>query len=70
MPGKDDADFITRLAEMIRRTVGRVDLCVVCGGGKIARYYTETGRQLGGSEYDLDILGIGCTRLNAGLLAL
>ncbi len=70
IPGENDSVFIGRLAEMLRRVSSRVEVCVVCGGGKIARYYTETGRELGGSEYDLDMLGIGCTRLNAGLLAL
>ena len=38
--------------------------------GKTARYYAETGRELGGDTYQLDILGIGATRLNAQLLAL
>lgn len=70
IPGKDDAGFIRSLAGMLRRVSERVDVAVVCGGGRIARYYTETGRDLGGSEYDLDVLGIGCTRLNAGLLAI
>ena len=70
IPGENDSVFIGKLAEMLRRVQSRVDVAVVCGGGKIARYYTETGRELGGSEYDLDMLGIGCTRLNAGLLAL
>ena len=70
IPGEDDAVFISKLAEMLRRVSSRVDVAVVCGGGKIARYYTVTGRDLGGSEYDLDMLGIGTTRLNAGLLAL
>lgn len=70
IPGKDDSAFIGELAGMLRRVSARVDVAVVCGGGRIARYYTETGRDLGGSEYDLDLLGIGCTRLNAGLLAI
>jgi len=46
-----------------------VQIVIVCGGGRIARYYTETGRDLGGSTYQLDMLGIGATRLNAQLLA-
>jgi len=70
IPGENDSAFISELAKMLRRVSSRVDVAVVCGGGKIARYYTNTGRELGGSEYDLDMLGIGCTRLNAGLLAL
>lgn len=55
---------------MLKKASEKVRICVVCGGGKIARYYTVTGRELGGSEDQLDLLGIGCTRLNAGLLAL
>ena len=70
IPDQNDSVFIGKLAEMLRRVSEKVRVCVICGGGKIARYYTVTGRELGGSEYDLDLLGIGCTRLNAGLLAL
>ena len=41
---------------------------VVCGGGKIARYYITIGRSLGADESSLDELGIEVTRLNARLL--
>ena len=70
IPEKDDATYIKALADMLAETAKKVELIVVCGGGKIARYYTTTGRDLGGSMFDLDELGIGTTRLNAGLLAL
>lgn len=70
IPGRDDADYIGRLASMLDRTSEEVGVAIVCGGGKIARYYTTTGRALGGSEYDLDVMGIGATRLNARLLAI
>ncbi len=70
IPDQNDSVYIGKLAEMLKKASEKVRVCVVCGGGKIARYYTVTGRELGGGEYDLDLLGIGCTRLNAGLLAL
>ena len=70
IPDQNDSVFIGKLAEMLKKVSQKVRVCVVCGGGKIARYYTVTGRELGGDEYQLDLLGIGCTRLNAALLAL
>ena len=70
IPDQNDSVFIGKLAEMLKKVSQKVRVCVVCGGGKIARYYTITGRELGGDEYQLDLLGIGCTRLNAALLAL
>ncbi len=70
VPGNNDSEYIARLAEMLKEVSKDVKLAVVCGGGKTARYYAETGRQLGGGTYELDILGIGATRLNAQLLSL
>ncbi len=70
VPGNNDAEYIARLASMLKELSGSVRLAVVCGGGKTARYYAETGGELGGDTYQLDILGIGATRLNAQLLAL
>ncbi len=70
IPGKDDAVFIDKLAHMLRSAAEKVDMIVVVGGGKTARYYAETGRALGGDEYSLDLMGIDATRINARLLAL
>lgn len=70
VPGNNDSEYIARLADMLRGLCGDVRIAVVCGGGKTARYYAETGRGLGGDTYQLDILGIGATRLNAQLLSL
>ena len=70
VPGSNDAEYIARLAEMLKGICKDMRIAVVCGGGKTARYYAETGRELGGDTYQLDILGIGATRLNAQLLAL
>ena len=49
IPDKDDAAYIGKLAEMLKRASESVRIAVVCGGGKIARYYANTGRALGGS---------------------
>jgi len=70
IPGKDDPAYIKMLAETIIDVSKTVQIVIVCGGGKIARYYTETGAELGGTTYQLDMLGIGATRLNAQLLAI
>lgn len=69
IPGEEDEVYIGKLASMLRRVSEKVNVAVVCGGGRIARYYTSTGRALGGSEDQLDTMGIGATRLNASLLA-
>ena len=70
IPGKDDSGYIARLAEMLNSVKDSVQLAVVCGGGRTARYYASTGKDLGGTTYQLDIMGIGATRLNAQLLGL
>lgn len=70
IPGNNDSEYITKLAEMLKAICNEAQIAIVVGGGKTARYYAETGRALGGNEYQLDILGIGATRLNAQLLSL
>ena len=70
IPGKDDSEYIKNLTEVIKEVSKTVQTVIVCGGGRIARYYTDTGRELGGTNYQLDLLGIGATRLNAQLLAI
>ncbi len=70
VPGSNDSEYIARLAAMLKDLSDSVRLAVVCGGGKTARYYADTGRELGGDTYQLDVLGIGVTRLNAQILSL
>ncbi|MDR0523261.1 MAG: UMP kinase [Candidatus Methanoplasma sp.] len=70
VPGIDDASYIRRLAGLLRELSESAPLIVVCGGGRVSRYYSETGKALGGSEFQLDELGIGVTRLNAALLSI
>src|SRR2546426_2660243 len=69
VPGEDDARHLRDLARLLRDLSARVKLFVVTGGGRIARYYIETGRTLGIGERTLDEFGIAVTRLNARLLA-
>ncbi len=68
VPGDDDARYLRDLAALLRGVSTRVKLFVVTGGGRIARYYIETGRALGIRERTLDEFGIAVTRLNARLL--
>lgn len=68
VPDEDDARYLSNLVALLRRVSSRVKLFAVTGGGRIARYYIETGRELGISERYLDELGIGITRMNARLL--
>lgn len=70
IPDDGDGAFLDRLASLLRTMVDEMELYVVCGGGKIARYYIQTGRELGVEEEKLDELGIEVTRLNARLLQL
>src|SRR5437879_3770204 len=69
VPAEDDAPHLRDLARLLRDVSTRVKLFVVTGGGRIARYYIETGRTLGIGERTLDEFGIAVTRLNARLLA-
>ncbi|MDR0198692.1 MAG: UMP kinase [Methanomassiliicoccaceae archaeon] len=68
IPDSNDSEYIGRLAAVLVKISKDVGMVVVCGGGKIARYYTNTGRAVGGTTYQLDMMGIGATRLNAELL--
>ena len=68
VPGEEDAPHLANLAGMLRSASRQVKLFAVTGGGRVARYYIETGRALGVPERRLDELGIGITRMNARLL--
>lgn len=70
IPGNDDSRYILKLASMLKDISKEVQIVIVCGGGRIARYYADIGKNIGGSTYQLDKIGIGVTRLNAQLLSL
>jgi uridylate kinase len=63
-----DTSYIRKLAKILIGVSARHKLYIVTGGGKIARYYIRTGRDLGADESFLDEIGIEVTRLNARLL--
>ena len=69
VPGDDDARYLRDVARLFRDVSSRVKLFVVTGGGRVARYYIETGRSIGIRERTLDEFGIAVTRLNASLLS-
>lgn len=68
VPDEDDARYLADLIALLRSVSRKVKLFAVTGGGRVARYYIETGRSLRIPERRLDELGIGVTRLNARLL--
>ncbi len=68
VPDDNDADYMKKLAGMLLEVSKEFKIFVVTGGGRISRYYIETGRALNASEEKLDQLGIDTTRLNAKLL--
>ncbi|MHC1708955.1 MAG: UMP kinase [Methanomassiliicoccales archaeon] len=69
VPDDNDDAFLKRFSEMISSLCDRYQIYLVCGGGKIARYYIKVGRNLGLPESDLDEMGILSTRINAALVA-
>src|SRR5437879_10282974 len=69
VPGDDDARYLRDVARLFRDVSSRVKLLVVTGGGRVARYYIDTGRSVGIRERTLDEFGIAVTRLNARLLS-
>ncbi len=68
VPDEDDANYMKKLASILKELSATHKLFVVTGGGKIARYYISFGRALSADERYLDELGIEVTRLNARLL--
>ena len=69
LTGKEDVDYLGRLAILLRDLGTTTPLAVVVGGGRTARQYIDLGRALGLTEVELDELGIEVTRLHALLLA-
>lgn len=70
IPGENDGKFLFDIAALLKEMLKSYQLYVVCGGGKVARYYINTARDMGAAEYDLDTLGIMTTRINAKMLQL
>jgi uridylate kinase len=70
IPCDENSRYLASLAVLMRQASSGLRLFLVCGGGKVARYYIGEGRALGASERQLDEMGIMVTRVNARLLQL
>ncbi len=66
---EDDAAYLAKVADLLRKLGRSMPLLVTTGGGRTARQYIRLGRELGLTEVELDELGIEVTRLHARLLA-
>ncbi|OPY31287.1 MAG: Uridylate kinase [Methanomassiliicoccales archaeon PtaU1.Bin124] len=70
IPGENDSDYLLALAKEVRALCKDRQVFLVCGGGKVARYYITQGREMGAPVPQLDEMGIMVTRINARLLQL
>ena len=66
---KPDKDAIAAVASCLNDLIRMgYKLVLVVGGGKVARDYVNTAKDLGANNFELDELGIRITRANAFLL--
>ena len=63
-----DTSFLKSFSRLIKKLSEKYIIYLVVGGGRIARFYIEKGRELNLDEKALDSLGIEITRINASLL--
>ncbi|HKM13320.1 MAG TPA: UMP kinase [Candidatus Methanomethylophilaceae archaeon] len=70
IPGNEDNAYIKKLAALLKELSSEVEISVVCGGGKTARYYASISEDICGTMHQQDLFGIAATRMNAGLLDL
>jgi uridylate kinase len=68
IPGERDVKNFSDIADLMRSLSKDYHLVLICGGGRVARYYISVGRELGAPRDKLDEMGIEATRLNARLL--
>lgn len=70
-PTMENLDYVKRVTAEVRSLVRNGHrLGVVVGGGPVAREYIRFGRELGGGEAWLDLLGIEIARVNARVFIL
>lgn len=65
--GTPDSDFIKKFSKLIRES--KCNFGIVTGGGRTARVYAQTARELGANEFEADEIAIISTRQNAALIA-
>ncbi|MFH1588683.1 MAG: UMP kinase [Candidatus Diapherotrites archaeon] len=67
--GKPDSVKIAQFAQAITELRSRgYSFVIVVGGGKTARNYVSAAKALGANNFELDEIGIQCTRLNASIM--
>jgi len=66
---KENSSLLVDFAKTLGTYLGKYRFVVVCGGGSTLRYWLNVlRRESKVSEYELDLLGISFTRLNAEIL--
>jgi len=69
VPEEIDIDFLKKFKSLIINHSKKEKIVLMCGGGKTCRKYDKAAKKLGTPKtYDLDMLGINATRLNAELV--
>ncbi|MFH1306076.1 MAG: UMP kinase [Candidatus Micrarchaeota archaeon] len=64
--GKPNMEMASSLAKIFRKT--KLNLGIVCGGGKEARIAAQKARDEGGNEFDADLASVKITHKNAEAL--
>jgi len=69
-PDTIDVDFLKGFRKLIEKFIKKgYKFVIYCGGGKLARNFQNAASSITKlSNYDLDVLGIHCTELNAHLV--
>jgi len=71
-PGSIDTNFLKKFKKLILAYTKKGNrVILICGGGNTARYYQKSARIANPkvSRNDLDLVGIGATKLNAELVS-
>jgi len=68
LKGEGDAQYLKELRSVLTSFKSDMNFIIVTGGGRTAREFIKTGRDLGCDEATLDWMGIEATRLNSWLV--
>jgi len=68
IPGNGDAEFITKVSDLVQNHSIDKKIWIVAGGGPTARTYIKIIKELGGDIHEQDRFGILATRMNANIL--
>lgn len=70
VPNEIDVSFLKKFRKLVLDFVKKGDrLVIVCGGGKTSRRYSDAAKQITKAKgYDIDLVGIRATKINAELV--